>query len=185
MPQGNPKTGELYTHVKGGLYQIVTSAEHADTGETLVIYQALYPPFQTYARPEAQFTSQIDPGSYPKTEQRYLFQLTAPTADGNGRVPEVGLDPQAGHPGAEKDRLAPLPKKLSAEEKLMAFFDADSMEEKYQILLGMEDDVTDRMINNMAVVLDVVINEGPLEQRYEELKRCIRTFQKYENTRLR
>ncbi len=159
MPQGNPKTGELYTHVKGGLYQIVTSAEHADTGETLVIYQALYPPFQTYARPEAQFTSQIDPGSYPKTEQRYLFQLTAPTADGNGHVP--------------------------AEEKLMAFFDADSMEEKYQILLGMEDDVTDRMINNMAVVLDVVINEGPLEQRYEELKRCIRTFQKYENTRLR
>ena len=58
-------------------------------------------------------------------------------------------------------------------------------EEKYQILLGMRDVLNDRMVNNMAVVLDVVIEEGPLEQRYEELKSCVRTFQKYECTRLR
>ena len=38
----------------------------------------------------------------------------------------------------------------------------------------------EKLFLNMAVVLDVVIEEGPPDQRYEELKTCVRTFQKYE-----
>ncbi len=67
----------------------------------------------------------------------------------------------------------------------MAFFDAETMDEKYKILLDMQNEITDRMINNMAVVLDVVIEEGSLDLRYEELKTCVRTFRKYETNRFR
>ena len=169
MPQGNPKPGEIYRHLKQNLYQVLTIAEHSETKEPLVIYQALYGRFQTYARPLELFVAPVDLEKYPEAPQEYRFQLAEPME---------GAEPAQNPPEGEKPQNS-----LSGctpEEKMMAFFDARTMEEKYGILLEMRSCITDRMINNMAVVLDVVIEEGELDQRYEELKQCVRTFQKYE-----
>ncbi|MEY8236424.1 DUF1653 domain-containing protein [Lachnospiraceae bacterium 66-29] len=196
MPQGNPKPGEQYLHFKQNLYQVITIAQHSETGEKLVIYQALYGTFQIYARPLQMFVSLVDQEKYPQVQQRYRFQLvekheTEPLSAGTDEKETDTVSARTGNVTQEpkllksENAVKPEEERKSAEDKLMAFFDAQTMEEKYKILVDMEEDINDHMINNMAVVLDVVIEEGPLERRYEELKTCVRTFQRYECSRFR
>lgn len=156
-----PQSGERYRHFKNKLYQIVTVATHSETGEKLVIYQALYGDYQVYARPLEMFVSEVDHVKYPEVTQKYRFERVESTEETHP-VEEGGVNP-----------------------KLLAFLDTDDLEEKYEILLTMRSEVDDQLINNMAVTLDVVIPDGDVQMRYEQLKNCIKTKQRYEIDRMR
>lgn len=195
-----PKSGELYRHFKNKLYQVVGVAAHSETGEQLVIYQALYGDFKLYARPLEMFTSEVDHEKYPDVDQKYRFEKVErdePQPEGvksasqnvsNFVEENAQVQPQAYANEDRNEKTEPVRRNWAgktAEEKLTEFFDTEDLEMRYNILVSLKGELNDLMINNMAVVLDVVIPDGDADTRYEELKRCIRTKQKYENSRLR
>jgi len=72
-----------------------------------------------------------------------------------------------------------------ANPNLLKFLDADTYEERYQVLTEIRDEMTDRLIDDIAVVLDVVIPEGSVNDRFMQLRSIILTRQKYETNRFR
>lgn len=212
-----PKPHEIYKHFKGNLYQVVTIAEHSETGEQLVIYQALYGDFKTYARPLVMFTGEVDRQRYPEVTQRFRFELQGAEADRQIRETEAaGVEHPvstqttvtASQPAAAQatpivaqniaaqatataaqTTIAPVSPAEDEEPALdplvLEFLDADSYEEKLNILAGLHHRITNEMITTMAISCDIEVNDGEPEERYEELKNCLLTMEKFECNRLR
>ena len=191
-----PKTGDIYRHFKNKLYQIVTVARHSETKELLVIYQALYDDFGVYARPLEMFMSEVDHGKYPEVIQKYRFEkvereelagkkaAAARTCEPTAEVSDVKAE-------THSETVKAYAEPVEAQEdmpnpKLMEFLDAETFDEKYNVLVSMRDCITDKLVDDIAVVMDVVIPDGDLMKRYDDLRQAIRTRQRYEfSNRLR
>lgn len=57
------------------LYKVLAFAEHTETGEKLVVYQAMYAPFKICARPYDMFMSEVDRQKYPGVKQHWRFEV--------------------------------------------------------------------------------------------------------------
>lgn len=218
-----PKQREIYKHFKGNLYQVIEIAEHTETGEQLVIYQALYGDLKTYARPLAMFTGRVDKEKYPDVAQEFRFELQGPESERQKKESGTG-EAQAGPAAAELPETAAEPVQsaaklpetaaesvqstaklpetavepvqsaapgehtegeLTLDPLLLEFLDADSYEQRLNILAGLHHRITDDMITTMAIACDVEISDGDTEERYEALKTCLLTLEKYECNRIR
>ena len=199
-----PKPHEIYKHFKGNLYQVVTIAKHSETGEQLVIYQALYGDFGTYARPLSMFTSEVDREKYPEVKQRFRFELQGTDADRQVRESvdgkaesnrqiqdsansdtQTATTPAAPVAQSTADSVVSTEEEPALDPLVLEFLDADSYEQKLNILAGLHHRITNEMITTMAISCDIEVNDGDLEERYEELKNCLLTMEKFECNRLR
>lgn len=65
-----------YRHFKGKLYYVHSIVNHTETGEKLVSYQALYPPYNMYVRPLDMFMEKVEDNRPDNiTNQIYRFEL--------------------------------------------------------------------------------------------------------------
>ena len=160
----NPKPQQIYKHFKGNIYQINCIAYDSETGDKVVVYQALYGDYRYYVRPLEMFMSEVDRTKYPDVAQQYRFELISPvTAEQNTQPEEqVNLDPD-----------------------VEAFLDANTYEKRLEILDKMHYRVTDDMIDIMSTVLDIEIPEGRVSDRYAKFKDALMMRRSYETGRLR
>ena len=192
-----PQAGEIYQHFKGKLYRIVALATHTETGEQLVIYQALYGEFQVFARPLSMFLEKVDAKKYPDAagKDRFMRIPMAETAAVPQPVPAPSENPVEPRPAAMpsespvESRAVAASSENSVEPQpdpgLLAFLDADSYEEKLEVFASLEGKVDLHMLNAIAASLDLELSEGSLEEQYDTLKSCLMTLERYECNRLR
>ncbi len=207
----NPRPQEIYRHFKGNIYQIITLARHSESGVKMVVYQQLYAPFEVYVRPLEMFMSKIDARKYPNEKQVYRFErldirgeeAAAPLKETSvqtlNRILSRGKKEQEQEPVPEP---APAPAAEPAQpaagtqahetgdsdaldKGVLEFLDADSYEKKLQILSMLHPRITDAMIDTMAVSLDTEVKEGDIETRYNEIRNCLLTMERFECNRLR
>ncbi|MDE6972835.1 MAG: DUF1653 domain-containing protein [Lachnospiraceae bacterium] len=192
-----PLPQQIYRHFKGNLYRIVTLAKHSETGEELVIYQALYGDYQVYAREISMFLGPVDKVKYPDAQQDCRFELCDELIQAPG-VKNRDVKSRYGFEGQEdmeesKQQEAAI-KEASAQEEneelnidplVLEYLDADSYGERLNILTALQHRITDEMINTMAIAIDHEIEEGDTQERYEELKNCLLTLERFECNRLR
>lgn len=226
-----PRPQEIYRHFKGRLYQVLTLARHSETGEVLVVYQALYGDYAVFARPLSMFCSEVDAVKYPGAMQKERFQLWKGSEEAHAlfagespvtgsretrakqtegerqtrgkqpeedrqtreKQPEEGRQTRAMQPDgmfSQKEKPAEPSVQAAEEEvqldpRLLRFLDANRMEEKMEILDSMQGDVTDEMIDIMAISLDTEIVSGEASERIAALRETIQMRLRFESSRLR
>ncbi|MDE7417363.1 MAG: DUF1653 domain-containing protein [Lachnospiraceae bacterium] len=186
----NPRPQEIYRHFKGNIYQIITLARHSEDGMKMVVYQQLHAPYEVYVRPLEMFMSRIDTSKYPNERQIYRFEKLNLGGE-EYTDPEKTKTVENDRMAAEKKTDVIMNESIESESEfaldagLVAFLDADSYEKKLQILSSLHPRITDAMIDTMAVSLDTEVKEGDIEMRYNEIKNCLLTMERFECNRLR
>ena len=189
-----PRPGERYRHFKNRDYQIVALARHSETGEWMVVYQALYGDFGVWVRPLSMFLEPVDRKKYPDASQRFRFERVAlPGAQedgkncseyaggrtGAGRQGRPEADARQGResgPDREAGALSPL---------LSEFLDTDSLEKRLEILQRMRGRVGRREVESLCFCLDVKLSGETVEEQLENLAKSLRMQQRYDASRLR
>ena len=168
--------GDVYKHFKDKLYQIVTVAEHSETREKFVVYQALYGDFKTYIRPYDMFMSEVDRAKYPEVAQKYRFEKYVPLQNVEKIVStEKTIEPQV---VLESDVSGVNP-------YLMEFFEQRTAAEKIEYLTSIRTKIDDRLINDIAASMDLTVDAGDIDVRYSSLISCLNTMARFECGRLR
>lgn len=175
------KPGEFYKHFKNKLYQVIAIATHSETKEKMVVYQALYSDFGTYVRPYEMFVSEVDHEKYPEVTQKYRFEkydihsaeIVSNATIHIESIPEICLEIESEE---EEGEISPL---------LLEFLDCNTYEEKLDKFVRMKDKIDDRLLNDIAMSLDIAIDTKKLQDKYEEIKACLLTFVHFEDNRLR
>lgn len=197
-----PRPGEFYRHFKNKFYQIIGIAAHSETGEAMVVYQALYGDFGLYVRPLTMFVSEVDREKYPDAAQKYRFERVVPGAEGgftgassafqtaDADIPvtaqSASLD-SSGRPtcGPEPSPVSAQPSDPTPNPYLMAFLEAENADGQLAALMAMDGHVGQEEVDCLRVVLEMGPGGGSISKQLTDIRKYLEMQRRYDGSRLR
>lgn len=196
MDQNMPLPGTFYKNFEGNICQIMCIAKNCVDKGKEVIYQKMFPPFDIWAEPLESFMQKMDNTG---CGQKYKFeQIEVNTEDkelhkdivNDKIIKREEISDSVFRDALLKGSLdrkvvGKIPDSEIAQRGFMELLDADTYHDKYIIFSALRNYLDRRLLNNIAVSLDIVLEDGDEEEQYESIRRCLQTFERYETKRLR
>lgn len=184
-----PAAGQLFLNKDKKLFQFILIAADKDNQKEIAVYQDLTGEYKVYAKELSSFLMEMTPYSVemPETVQKIVTEYTLPAtkaeAEPSARSNEVNEIEEIKARYKEK---ASVPEDNEAVSPvLLEFLDADTYEEKLNVLVGSRKNLTDRIVNHMAISIDCIVEDGDIEERINNLIYCLKTHSRFEDKRLR
>ena len=135
-----------------------------------------------------QFYKSNNREKYPDVAQKYRFELIKSENLGNTDAkPEKPEKAESVEVRKEviESVCEPDPEMEGVNPDLLAFLELDTLAEKLEMLRELRKKMDDRLLDSIAASLDIVVNDGPLPQRYQEVLNCLETMKHFECSRFR
>lgn len=156
------KNGIFYHKATGNPVQIIARAQTKPTFQEVICYQELTKPFDYYVMEKRQFFAEYvkEFEELPLVNRRQIEKKEdLPDKQpliSKGEVASVEEeDSEKREKTTEEDW-----KKNPKLEKLIAFFDAESYHQKMKIFEAIEEELDEHMLSNIAVSLDLPLEDG-------------------------
>lgn len=188
--------GNLYVNQSGKIVQLMAVARQEGSAQELAIYQEMHAPFTVWAKSLSAFEA-----TYHKMAE-VLEEKRAPqerTVEASGAKSALQESVSAGGADVSEEELRMALEKGQPEKYLsgriteteiarrgmLQILDAESFREKRQLLVGLRPYIDKLLLHNIAAALDVVLEEGTLDDQFESLLHCVDAHARYEGGRLR
>ena len=153
-------TSRLFYHKETGApVQIIARAQTKPTYQEVICYQELTDPYDHFVMEKRQFFAEYvkDFAELPLVGRKQIGKKE----DLPDRQPRISkgevLTEEESEETQEEEKSEP---ETGTIQKMLAFLDAETYHEKIRILEDMKDELNEHILNNLAVSLDLSIEDG-------------------------
>ena len=169
-------TSRLFYHKETGApVQIIARAQTKPTYQEVICYQELTDPYDHFVMEKRQFFAE-----YVK-EFAELPLVGRKQIEKKEDLPDKQPRISKGEVQREEMEETQEEPESDAIQKMLAFLDAETCHEKIRILEDMKDELNEHILNNLAVSLDLSIEEGM--DGYQLILSELKMREKYESNR--
>ena len=182
MDRNIPLPGSFYKYTDGNILQIICIAKNYKDEEMEVVYQKMFPPFDIWTEPLDSFMGKAYSSGNVKAG---TGSMPASVIQESASIDDDVFKEALLNGTIDRKISGSMPDSEIAEKGFMELLDANNYHEKYIIFTSLRKYLDKRLLSNIAVALDIVLEAWDEEEQYDSILHCLQTFEHYETQRLR